>query len=445
MRTHHGNVGSVIADIGLVTMAQLAKYEIPYHDIHFGKPYADIYVDDLAVNSNLDTMREIGWLLDEQDPAALIGEQAAASDKTTQAGMIAPRDFNTIQIIGDKVIKSSTAETIIGELYFYSHMPPKLSKIFPAIYNVDYIPETQTHSVTMENRRGLSFSHLLVGRSITHGRLIALLKALHTIHTTASTDEATQSIPPALAQLFAEHSLEKANNRVNIYSNYGTKLRSRYTKYRARYDALGPLAASLFARLNEFLDTYEAEDKGVHAQVIHGDPVFSNGILSQDGQTVSFIDVRCQLEETLTPEGDIHYDLAKVLQSLCGYDHVLFKMAKNEDLSDALASDQPLLDDADSELLHDLQEQFFTFLEETYEVRLHRKTLFRITASLFFSLIPLHRPETGPVFLRMCKETLDKASGIQYGLGVPSTVRRPSAPQREYSGVEDSGRKMPAV
>jgi hypothetical protein len=359
--------------------------------------------------------------------------------------MIAPRDFNTIQIIGDKVLKSSTAETIIGELYFYSHMPPKLSKIFPAIYNVDYIPETQTHSVTMENRRGLSFSHLLVGRSITHGRLIALLKALHTIHTTASTDEATQSIPPALAQLFAEHSLEKANNRVNIYANYGTKLRSRYTKYRARYDALGPLAASLFARLNEFLDTYEAEDKGVHAQVIHGDPVFSNGILSQNGQTVSFIDVRCQLEETLTPEGDIHYDLAKVLQSLCGYDHVLFKMAKNENLSDALASDQPLLDDADSELLHELQEQFFTFLEETYEVRLHRKTLFRITASLFFSLIPLHRAGTGPVFLRMCKETLDKASGIQYGLGVPSTLRRPSAPQREYSGVEASGRKMPAV
>ncbi|KAK6226513.1 Capsule biosynthesis phosphatase [Colletotrichum higginsianum IMI 349063] len=446
MRTHHGNLGSVLADVGPVTFAQLAKYEIPYHDIHFGKPYADVYVDDLAVNANLDTMREIGWLLDEHDPAALIGPDAGTAEEAKKAGMIAARDFNTIQIIGDKVIKSSKSENILGELFFYSHMPAEIAHIFPTVYNVDYIPDTTTYNITMENRRGLTFSHLLVGRSITKGRLISLLKALHSVHTTASTDKATLNIPSALEKKFEEHSLARANHRVNIYANYGSKLRSRYYQHQEKYDALGPLAASLFARINEFLDTYEAEEKGVHAQVIHGDPVFSNAILSKDEKLVSFIDVRCQLENTLTPEGDIHYDLGKVLQSLCGYDHILFMSANNHDLRGALDVDQPLLDEADSDLLENLQEYFFTFLEETYSVRLHRKTLFRITASLFFSLIPLHRPELGAVFLRMCKETLDKASNINYGPGARSTAgvtlsRRASS----NFGSDEKAREMPIV
>ncbi|GKT43302.1 uncharacterized protein ColSpa_03483 [Colletotrichum spaethianum] len=327
MRTHHGNLGSVLADVGPVTFAQLAKYEIPYHDIHFGKPYADVYVDDLAVNANLDTMREIGWLLDEHDPAALIGQDAGTAEDAKKAGMIAARDFNTIQIIGDKVIKSSKSENILGELFFYSHMPADIAHIFPTVYNVDYIPDTTTYNITMENRRGLTFSHLLVGRSITKGRLISLLKALHSVHTTASTDKATLNIPSALEKKFEEHSLARANHRVNIYANYGSKLRSRY---------------------------YQHQDN--------------------------------------------------------------------------------------------LQEHFFTFLEETYSVRLHRKTLFRITASLFFSLIPLHRPELGAVFLRMCKETLDKASNINYGPGARSTAgvtlsRRASS----NFGGEEKAREMPIV
>ncbi|KAK3985140.1 putative phosphatase [Cladorrhinum sp. PSN332] len=412
MRTHKGNVGSVIADIGLVTLNQLAKYNIPYHDIHFGKPYADVYVDDLAVNANLDTMKEIGWLLDEPDRTKLIGPEE--TDETARkAGMVAARDFNTIQIIGNKVAKSSKDDAILGELYFYSHTPKPLVDLFPAIHSVDFIPETQVYSITMERRPGLTFSHLLVGRSITEGRLLSFLKALHRIHTSTGPGEATLEIPEVLAKKFASHAPNAPKNSVNIYANYTAKLRSRYYSNKARYDALGPLSAAVFNRLDEFLDTYEAEDKGVEAQVIHGDPVFSNAILSNDGRQVTFIDVRCQLGSTLTSVGDIHYDLAKVLQSLCGYDHVLFMAANNCDLSNTLETmDTPLLDDADVDLLARLREIFFHFLAESYSVSLHRKTLFRITASLLFSLIPLHRPEMGPVFLRMAKETLDKAIGI---------------------------------
>lgn len=48
MKTHQANTAKVIADIGKVTLDWLAKYEIPYDEIMFGKPWADIYIDDNA-------------------------------------------------------------------------------------------------------------------------------------------------------------------------------------------------------------------------------------------------------------------------------------------------------------------------------------------------------------------------------------------------------------
>ncbi len=49
MKTHKGNVGSVISDIGKITIDWLEKYEIPYDEIYFGKPWANIYIDDNAL------------------------------------------------------------------------------------------------------------------------------------------------------------------------------------------------------------------------------------------------------------------------------------------------------------------------------------------------------------------------------------------------------------
>jgi len=61
-----------------------------------------------------------------------------------------------------------------------------------------------------------------------------------------------------------------------------------------------------------------------------------------------------------------------------------------------------------------LQDVFWRFLEEKYAVSIHRKTLLKITASLLFSLIPLHKVELGPLFLRLCMSTLELARGIPY-------------------------------
>ena len=49
MKTCEGNVGMVIARQGKVTLDWLAKHNIQYDELHFGKPHADIYIDDNAL------------------------------------------------------------------------------------------------------------------------------------------------------------------------------------------------------------------------------------------------------------------------------------------------------------------------------------------------------------------------------------------------------------
>lgn len=60
MKTQRGNVGVVLKNVGSITFETLEKFNIPYHEIIFGKPYADVYIDDSSVNSLIDTFKEIG-------------------------------------------------------------------------------------------------------------------------------------------------------------------------------------------------------------------------------------------------------------------------------------------------------------------------------------------------------------------------------------------------
>jgi capsule biosynthesis phosphatase len=48
MKSCQGNVGLVMARVGEITLDWLKRYEIPYDEIHFGKPWADVYIDDNA-------------------------------------------------------------------------------------------------------------------------------------------------------------------------------------------------------------------------------------------------------------------------------------------------------------------------------------------------------------------------------------------------------------
>ena len=52
MRTHQGNIGLINKHTAPVLLAWLARWEVPFDELHFGKPWAGddgFYVDDRAV------------------------------------------------------------------------------------------------------------------------------------------------------------------------------------------------------------------------------------------------------------------------------------------------------------------------------------------------------------------------------------------------------------
>ncbi len=57
MLTHKGNIEKIKLDVEQVTKDWLSEYHVPFHQLIFGKPYADYYIDDKAVP--LDRLQKI--------------------------------------------------------------------------------------------------------------------------------------------------------------------------------------------------------------------------------------------------------------------------------------------------------------------------------------------------------------------------------------------------
>ena len=128
-----------------------------------------------------------------------------------------------------------------------------------------------------------------------------------------------------------------------------------------------------FNEIIQFLDDYEKDDMGERA-IIHGDTVFTN-ILINKYDKIKFIDMRGKLD-TLSILGDIHYDWAKVYQSLVGYDAILLEK--------------------DSTICNKYTERMIISFKDWYISKYSVKRfnwLKIITKSLIFSLIPIHYPE----------------------------------------------------
>lgn len=46
MATCESNLGKVLKNVGKITLDWLERHDVPYDEIYFGKPNAEIYIDD---------------------------------------------------------------------------------------------------------------------------------------------------------------------------------------------------------------------------------------------------------------------------------------------------------------------------------------------------------------------------------------------------------------
>lgn len=374
MNTMQGNMGSVIKDIGLLTLKSLDDMMIPYDEIHFGKPYAHVYVDDLGVNALVDTMKELGWCLHDDEPV---------TNPKPVPGFIFPRSFNTVQEVDSLILKSSHATLLDGEIYFYKNLPTSIAHLFPKVVKI--CETTEFSSIAMEKVPGITFAHLIVNQCVTNGRFAKLLKALNQIHTTK-----LDCFPTGAAS---------EDGFVNLYSNYLEKVKMRYEMLRETYQDLhvprskwnlSGTVDEVYNYLCRLLKDYETNLRAKCANVIHGDPVFTNVLLEKNG-AIRFIDMRGKIGNTLTLRGDVVYDLSKVYQSLQGYDFALQGM---------------ILTDNVLAYLNDLEIQFTAFVHTHYP-QVSMEDILTITASHYFSIIPLHDPKVTQTFMDHCWKLLD--------------------------------------
>ena len=432
MKTHNGNVGAVIADVGSVTLQTLERFRIPYDELHFGKPYADVYVDDLAVHALLDTAKEIGWAVDA-------GGGVDPPVSPPSRGFVAARHFNTLQEVDNTIVKTAATALIAGELHFYQHIPDDIADLFPRLQRVETntlqppegspglpVPKVSgapraVSSLFIDKVQAVTLSHLYVNRALTAGRLLKLLAALHRIHSSNGLrGNAKEAIAVAPSANTGRPRADTPPGVFDLYGNYAPKLAQRYSDHRHLYNALDEQTPpaddhlpcpALYQRLHDWFVEYARQGRGVPAVVIHGDPVFSNALLSSQG-TITLVDMRGRVGNTLTLAGDVLYDLAKVFQSLEGYDFILHDQQMRA---------------VDLQHRHELQFAFQQHAHSRYpSVRL--SDVYAAASLLFFSLIPLHvNPRHQTQFLHCSRLMIHKAQDRAKEEAAAST-RAQSAP-----------------
>ena len=326
MRTFDGNVGKIIKDVGIITLETIDKFEIPYDEIYFGKPYADFYIDDLAINSYEQLDKSIGFY----------------------KNFITERNYNSIEIIDNKYIKKTTTikNSFSGEIYFYKNIPNSIIEFFPY-----FISNNENNEYIIEKINGTSLSIIFTNQILNEKVFLNLLNLIKKIHSS-----------------IIDVQMHK-NTNINIYSNYSKKIKERYQKFDysifKNYDVV-------YKKIIDFCETYEKKQNG-KIGVIHGDPVFSNIIITKN-DNFKFIDMKGKCGDTETIIGDIFYDYAKIYQSLIGYDEILL----NEIVSNKYRTQ--------------MLNVFNNFVISEYG----NNCLYNIkmiTNSLLFSLIPLHNDE----------------------------------------------------
>jgi capsule biosynthesis phosphatase len=281
MRTHEGNQGKLLADIGKITFDTLEKFDIPYDEIYFGKPDADFYIDDKAVNSLLSVEKEIGFF---------------------EQKLIEPRYFNQLERSNiETIIKKSDANKIKGEIHWYKNIPNNVKDIFPILLRYG------DNWYEMEKINGISISHLYLHDELKEDTLYHILGSIKRLHTSIDSKKIKENI-------------EK-----KIYKNYLEKLESRYNNFDySKIDNHKEIYNKLISFFNEYKKNNMAK-----IGFIHGDPVFTNILLNQFNK-LKFIDMRGILLDEVSMYGDIFYDYAKIYQSLLGYDEKILNKMVNK-------------------------------------------------------------------------------------------------------------------
>ena len=286
MKTHGGKVGAVIKDIGRITLDTLDKFEVPYDELIFGKPLGDIYIDDRAYNPYDDRLFK------------LIGEYQIINDDIDNK--IENNKYNSIKCVDERIIKRINKDIGKGELFFYENinlLNETMRKYFVNYYGYKILNDSIELNIGKVD--GIPISYLYINKTYSlklFDKLLCSLKEIHNI---------------------------KLDNMLEVYdyeNNYKLKLQKRFEdKTIYNFEGANEIYDNLISGLEDYCNRI---DKSI-CSVIHGDFWFSNILISYKDE-YKFIDMKGIICERESLSGDRVYDYAKILQSLIGFDSILY-------------------------------------------------------------------------------------------------------------------------
>ncbi len=283
MTTHKHNVGAVIANIGKITFETLDKFDIPYDELIFGKPIADVYIDDKSLNPDMNKYESFGFF------------GGRKLDKPLNMSVC--NRHNQVNLMNGQVVKTGPITLMKQEINYYLNIPTSIKPFFPSLYS--YTFEQGTAVMNLEYIKGIVLTTLWKNKLLTINHIDGIMEFIDCLHAVKITN-----ITPPIEE---------------VKKNYHSKLIERFR--RDEYASL-PEFEYISETLLKLLKTYCDSDSLSSVEFIHGDLWFSNIILTFTNE-LKFFDMKGFCWKTETTGGDPMYDYGKVYQSLIGFDMML--------------------------------------------------------------------------------------------------------------------------
>jgi hypothetical protein len=301
MTTHSNNVGRVTADIGRVTFETLEKFDIPYDELIFGKPIADVYIDDRAVNPFFNSVRAMGL------PFGSITD----SSITSVPNALPNNKYNELRVVNGLVLKCGPESSMRGEAFFYETVSGlNISKHFPKYHGRSHIPSAPLQpsprlQISIDLIKSVPLTTMMRAQLLAEYHITLVVNALREIH---ECSEVEITLP-----------LDVLRN------SYVEKLRSRFCDF----DVYGGRSnvQTVLSEIEARVNKYTSGNTFSVTRVIHGDAWFAN-ILLTPANELRFVDMRGLVSGVPTLNGDATADWAKLCQSILGFDEIVFNFPR---------------------------------------------------------------------------------------------------------------------
>ena len=283
MKTCDSNLGKAGKRSMLNVLTRLEELNVPYDEIYFGKPWADLYVDDRAWNQYTNPNFAEFMFNYKPDDISVIP--------------VNPANKETTLSYRDGIMKKEGPQSSLeGEIYYYKTVKnTTIESFFPTYYK----SETSgiCYSIETELINGITPSKIFRNNLMTRTLLNSIYERLNKLHKSDFDDGSVVS-------------------STVVFDNYVTTLKGRIQSSPGAYEL------SNFDRVLEIITNVISgytSSPSFKVCVVHGDPWFDNMIIAKTGE-IKFLDMRGKVSSVFSIKGDIMTDYAKLYQSILGFD-----------------------------------------------------------------------------------------------------------------------------